>query len=137
MLKFLCSGLIFSGGVMLVHDIRKNETRVIDFRETAPSAIHEEMLQTNLDLHVRQLFCCMLVITVRCLVWEQKTVILFLFSGVVNVGTLFSPLHFSLAYWWEYQACSVGCIRHTSSMAGTIMKHFVDFFESLPSVIDN
>lgn len=39
---------------MLVHDIRKNETRVIDFRETAPSAIHEEMMQKNLDVYVRQ-----------------------------------------------------------------------------------
>lgn len=38
---------------MIVHDIRKNETRVIDFRETAPSAIHEELLHTNLDLNVR------------------------------------------------------------------------------------
>ena len=37
---------------MLVHNIRKNESRVIDFRETAPSAIQEEMLQTNLDLKV-------------------------------------------------------------------------------------
>ncbi|KAM9350807.1 glutathione hydrolase 7 [Symphorus nematophorus] len=53
----LCLGIVHphtsgigGGGVMLVHDIRKNETRVIDFRETAPSAIHEEMLQTNLDL---------------------------------------------------------------------------------------
>ncbi|GAA6228967.1 gamma-glutamyltransferase 7-like [Lates japonicus] len=52
----LCLGIVHphtsgigGGGVMLVHDIRKNETRVIDFRETAPSAIHEEMLQTNLD----------------------------------------------------------------------------------------
>lgn len=44
---------MFSGGVMLVHDIRKNETRVIDFRETAPSSLHEEMLLTNLDLNVR------------------------------------------------------------------------------------
>uniref|UniRef100_A0A8C9X3R9 Glutathione hydrolase n=1 Tax=Sander lucioperca TaxID=283035 RepID=A0A8C9X3R9_SANLU len=47
----LCLGIVHphtsgigGGGVMLVHDIRKNETRVIDFRETAPSAIHEEML---------------------------------------------------------------------------------------------
>uniref|UniRef100_A0A673ANS3 Glutathione hydrolase n=1 Tax=Sphaeramia orbicularis TaxID=375764 RepID=A0A673ANS3_9TELE len=40
---------IGGGGVMLVHDIRKNETRVIDFRETAPSAIHEKMLHTDLD----------------------------------------------------------------------------------------
>lgn len=54
----LCLGIVHphtsgigGGGVMLVHDIRKNETRVIDFRETAPSAIHEEMLQTNLDLN--------------------------------------------------------------------------------------
>uniref|UniRef100_A0A668A390 Glutathione hydrolase n=1 Tax=Myripristis murdjan TaxID=586833 RepID=A0A668A390_9TELE len=53
----LCLGVIHphtsgigGGGVMLVHDIRKNETRVIDFRETAPSAIHEEMLQADLDL---------------------------------------------------------------------------------------
>lgn len=30
---------------MLVHDIRKNESRVIDFRETAPSGLREEMLQ--------------------------------------------------------------------------------------------
>uniref|UniRef100_A0A3B4Z2F8 Glutathione hydrolase n=1 Tax=Stegastes partitus TaxID=144197 RepID=A0A3B4Z2F8_9TELE len=56
----LCLGIVHphtsglgGGGVMLVHDIRKNETRVIDFRETAPSAIHEEMLLTNLDLNVR------------------------------------------------------------------------------------
>lgn len=54
----LCLGVVHphtsgigGGGVMLVHDIRKNETRVIDFRETAPSAIHEEMLQRNLDLN--------------------------------------------------------------------------------------
>lgn len=42
-----------SGGVMLVHSIRKNETRVIDFRETAPSSIHEDMLTLNLDQKVR------------------------------------------------------------------------------------
>lgn len=30
---------------MLVHDIRKNESRVIDFRETAPSGLHEDMMQ--------------------------------------------------------------------------------------------
>lgn len=38
---------------MLVHDIRRNESRVIDFSETAPSAILEDMLQTNLELKVR------------------------------------------------------------------------------------
>lgn len=54
----LCLGIVHphtsgigGGGVMLVHDIRKNETRVIDFRETAPSAIQEGMLRTNLDLN--------------------------------------------------------------------------------------
>lgn len=45
--------LFFSGGVMLVHSIRKNETRVIDFRETAPSSIHEDLLTLNLDQKVR------------------------------------------------------------------------------------
>lgn len=30
---------------MLVHDIRKNESRIIDFRETAPSGLRAEMLQ--------------------------------------------------------------------------------------------
>lgn len=48
---------------MLVHDIRKNETRVIDFRETAPSAIHEEMLNTDLDLNVRRFFLRIILIT--------------------------------------------------------------------------
>ncbi|KAM7411770.1 hypothetical protein PAMA_021645 [Pampus argenteus] len=54
----LCLGIVHphtsgigGGGVMLVHDIRKNESRIIDFRETAPSAIVEEMLQTNLDVN--------------------------------------------------------------------------------------
>ncbi|KAK2897545.1 glutathione hydrolase 7 [Channa argus] len=54
----LCLGIVHphtsgigGGGVMLVHDIRKNETRVIDFRETAPSAIHEDMMQRNLGLN--------------------------------------------------------------------------------------
>lgn len=38
---------------MLVHDIRKNETKVIDFRETAPSGVSELMLtQTDLDQNV-------------------------------------------------------------------------------------
>ncbi|XP_073795783.1 glutathione hydrolase 7 isoform X4 [Danio rerio] len=48
----LCLGIIHphssgigGGGVMLVHDIRKNESRVIDFRETAPSGLHEDMMQ--------------------------------------------------------------------------------------------
>ncbi|KAG5282450.1 hypothetical protein AALO_G00056170 [Alosa alosa] len=52
----LCLGIVHphtsglgGGGVILVHDIRKNESRVIDFRETAPSAIQEEMLQLNLE----------------------------------------------------------------------------------------
>lgn len=52
----LCLGIVHphtsgigGGGVMLVHEIRKNETRVIDFRETAPSAITDALLQTNLS----------------------------------------------------------------------------------------
>ncbi|KAJ8257851.1 hypothetical protein GJAV_G00190420 [Gymnothorax javanicus] len=52
----LCLGIIHphtsglgGGGVMLIHDIRRNESRVIDFRETAPSAIHEDMLYFNLE----------------------------------------------------------------------------------------
>ncbi|XP_076875082.1 glutathione hydrolase 7 [Brachyhypopomus gauderio] len=47
----LCLGIVHphssgigGGGVMLVHDIRNNSSRVIDFRETAPSALREEML---------------------------------------------------------------------------------------------
>uniref|UniRef100_H3CDZ5 Glutathione hydrolase n=1 Tax=Tetraodon nigroviridis TaxID=99883 RepID=H3CDZ5_TETNG len=52
----LCLGIVHphtsgigGGGVMLVHNIRKNETRVIDFRETAPSSVHEDMLTLDLD----------------------------------------------------------------------------------------
>ncbi|XP_070796056.1 glutathione hydrolase 7 isoform X1 [Pituophis catenifer annectens] len=47
----LCSGIINphtagigGGGVMLVHDIKKNESQVVDFRETAPFNIQEEGL---------------------------------------------------------------------------------------------
>ncbi|XP_051788787.1 glutathione hydrolase 7 [Erpetoichthys calabaricus] len=40
---------IGGGGVMLVHDIRKNLSKVIDFRETAPSAVTEEMFQLNVE----------------------------------------------------------------------------------------
>ncbi|XDV45441.1 hypothetical protein PO909_013542 [Leuciscus waleckii] len=47
----LCLGIIHphasgigGGGVMLIHDIRNNESRVIDFREMAPSGIHEDMM---------------------------------------------------------------------------------------------
>nr|XP_040049924.1 glutathione hydrolase 7 [Gasterosteus aculeatus aculeatus]XP_040049925.1 glutathione hydrolase 7 [Gasterosteus aculeatus aculeatus]XP_040049926.1 glutathione hydrolase 7 [Gasterosteus aculeatus aculeatus]XP_040049927.1 glutathione hydrolase 7 [Gasterosteus aculeatus aculeatus]XP_040049928.1 glutathione hydrolase 7 [Gasterosteus aculeatus aculeatus] len=54
----LCLGIVHphtsgigGGGVMLVHNIRRNETRVIDFRETAPAAISEEMLLTKLHLN--------------------------------------------------------------------------------------
>lgn len=50
----LCLGIVHphtsgigGGGVMLVHEIRKNETRVIDFRETAPLAITESMLRRS------------------------------------------------------------------------------------------
>lgn len=43
-----------SGGVMLVHDIRKNESQVIDFRETAPFGIQEEGLQKAWELKVGQ-----------------------------------------------------------------------------------
>ena len=41
-----------SGGVMLVHDIQNNKTQVIDFRETAPASLREEMLEGNLKLEV-------------------------------------------------------------------------------------
>ncbi|XP_053309769.1 glutathione hydrolase 7 [Spea bombifrons] len=48
----LCLGIvnphtsgIGGGGVMLIHDIRRNVTDVIDFRETAPSGIHEELVR--------------------------------------------------------------------------------------------
>lgn len=53
----LCLGIVHphtsgigGGGVMLVHDIRKNESRVIDFRETAPFAIHKDLM---LNAHQR------------------------------------------------------------------------------------
>lgn len=32
----------YSGGVMMVHDIHKNETKVINFQGTAPKTLTEE-----------------------------------------------------------------------------------------------
>ncbi|XP_047439541.1 glutathione hydrolase 7-like [Mugil cephalus] len=53
----LCLGVLHphvsgvgGGGVMLVHDILKNETRVINFLGTAPNALREEMLQNVSEL---------------------------------------------------------------------------------------
>ncbi|KAM7423232.1 hypothetical protein PAMA_011000 [Pampus argenteus] len=53
----LCLGVVHphvsgigGGGVMLVHDIRENETRLIDFQGTAPKTLREEMLQTDLEM---------------------------------------------------------------------------------------
>ncbi|XP_072487423.1 glutathione hydrolase 7 isoform X1 [Notamacropus eugenii] len=50
----LCAGIVAphssglgGGGVMLVHDIRRNESRLIDFRETAPGALREDALQRS------------------------------------------------------------------------------------------
>lgn len=40
---------------MLVHDMRNNESRIIDFRETAPSGIHEDMM-LNLNQRVKVYF---------------------------------------------------------------------------------
>ncbi|XP_044076082.1 glutathione hydrolase 7-like isoform X1 [Siniperca chuatsi] len=53
----LCLGVVHphvsgvgGGGVMLVHDINKNETRVINFQGTAPKTLKEEMLQNVSEL---------------------------------------------------------------------------------------
>ncbi|XP_036039646.1 glutathione hydrolase 7 isoform X3 [Onychomys torridus] len=52
----LCLGIVAphssglgGGGVMLVHDIRRNESHLIDFRESAPGALREEALQRSWD----------------------------------------------------------------------------------------
>ncbi|XP_031704454.1 glutathione hydrolase 7-like isoform X2 [Anarrhichthys ocellatus] len=53
----LCLGVVHphvsgvgGGGLMLVHDIQRNETRVINFQGTAPTALKEEMLQSVSEL---------------------------------------------------------------------------------------
>ncbi|XP_037643517.1 glutathione hydrolase 7-like isoform X2 [Sebastes umbrosus] len=53
----LCLGVVHphvsgvgGGGVMLVHDIHKNETRVINFQGTAPQTLKEELLQNVSEL---------------------------------------------------------------------------------------
>lgn len=50
----LCLGIVAphssglgGGGVMLVHDIRRNKSHLIDFRESAPGALREEALQRS------------------------------------------------------------------------------------------
>lgn len=37
---------------MLVHDIRRNESHLIDFRESAPGALREEALQRSWETKV-------------------------------------------------------------------------------------
>ncbi|KAB0389490.1 hypothetical protein E2I00_007943 [Balaenoptera physalus] len=50
----LCLGIVAphssglgGGGVMLIHDIRRNKSHLIDFRESAPGALREEALQRS------------------------------------------------------------------------------------------
>lgn len=40
---------------MLVHDIRRNESHLIDFRESAPGALREEALQRSWETKVGML----------------------------------------------------------------------------------
>lgn len=37
---------------MLIHDIRRNESHLIDFRESAPGALREEALQRSWETKV-------------------------------------------------------------------------------------
>uniref|UniRef100_A0A3Q1FUK2 Gamma-glutamyltransferase 7-like n=1 Tax=Acanthochromis polyacanthus TaxID=80966 RepID=A0A3Q1FUK2_9TELE len=61
----LCLGVVHphvsgvgGGGVMLVHDIHKNETRVINFQGTAPKTFRKEMLHNVSGLKpLRQIHC--------------------------------------------------------------------------------
>lgn len=51
--------LLFSlcrGGVMMVHDISRNETRVIDFQGAAPKTLTEEMLRNASELEVKHMW---------------------------------------------------------------------------------
>ncbi|XP_015981883.2 glutathione hydrolase 7 isoform X4 [Rousettus aegyptiacus] len=55
----LCLGIVAphssglgGGGVMLVHDIRRNESHLIDFRESAPGVLREEALQRSWETKV-------------------------------------------------------------------------------------
>ncbi|XP_057559500.1 glutathione hydrolase 7 isoform X3 [Hippopotamus amphibius kiboko] len=55
----LCLGIVAphssglgGGGVMLVHDIRRNKSHLIDFRESAPGALREEALQRSWETKV-------------------------------------------------------------------------------------
>lgn len=51
--KFILWSFSFCrGGVMLVHDIAKNETKVINFQGAAPKTLKEEMLQNVSELKV-------------------------------------------------------------------------------------
>ncbi|XP_051804647.1 glutathione hydrolase 7-like [Acanthochromis polyacanthus] len=59
----LCLGVVHphvsgvgGGGVMLVHDIHKNETRVINFQGTAPKTFRKEMLHNVSGLKRRESF---------------------------------------------------------------------------------
>lgn len=121
------------GGVMLVHNSRKNETRVIDFRETAPSGLQEEMLYTNLELKVRHWLCRQRSDDSQAQRDDAGSAASFLFPLAVVVidATLLLLLltPFSLACWWEFRARSVGCIRPTSSTEGT---HTFQFPDKLP-----
>lgn len=119
------SGFLLSGGVMLVHDIRNNESRIIDFRETAPSGIHEGMM-LNLSQRVK-LYLDLLSSWLKCVpsyddIENPKQInqckcFHSIFTVLQSLMCLFPS--FSQVCQWLFQACSADYIKLISCMEGT------------------
>ncbi|XP_078508290.1 glutathione hydrolase 7 [Lissotriton helveticus] len=110
----LCSGIlnphtsgIGGGGVMIVHDIRTNESNVIDFRETAPSAIREESLKSS---------------------WETKPGLLVGVPGMLR-GVYQAHLLYGRLPWSELMSLVAGVARDgfnvTHDLARALSEHKV------------
>lgn len=101
--KFIPFLFSFSrGGVMLVHDIHKNKTRVINFQGTAPKTLKEEMLQNVSELKVIKR-------------WGEgcHSLLLIMFFRFI---ILLHP--FRQVCTWECQVCSEVYTRLTACMGG-------------------
>lgn len=117
---------LLSGGVMLIHDMRNNESRIIDFRETAPSGIHEDMM-LNLNQRVKLYFDLlssrlnvrhMMILKIR-----SKLISASVFTNTVSALCLFYS-HWCVSFRLLVRSVS-GCSRHaqrTTSSSSAVSK---------------
>uniref|UniRef100_A0A8C8JDT5 Glutathione hydrolase n=1 Tax=Oncorhynchus tshawytscha TaxID=74940 RepID=A0A8C8JDT5_ONCTS len=129
----LCLGIVHphasgigGGGVMLVHDIRKNIRKVINFQETAPSGIKEEILQIDPELKPGLIVGVPgVVVYVQFHVCVQKYILAY---AITKVKGQKMSLRFRDMFLPRGHALSPGSLMKTPSLAAVLEAGVSEFY---------